>query len=256
MDVPIDDFAALRLRHADEVAFIMGNGPSLRETPLKLLDDQIVFGGNAGYLIYDRVQWRHRYMTFADTKFITRCSTKIRQLAAENPGMDVFLPAWVQHWEKGGVAEATERYVPRGGNVHHYRPLIHSDIHLPFSAVSNNMNAGLVRPFTVTINMIEMAVWMGFKMIVLVGCDTSYGSSPAAARGTSRDTSTTHFSSDYPVGPSGLGDPRTDRMHWHYAQAHRAFNAYGVTIVNSTVGGELEVFPRIALEAVIDATTV
>lgn len=262
--VVVDDFTAFRERHADQVCFVMGNGPSLNETDLDLLDGHVVFGSNAAFMLWDRVPWRHRYYFACDSRVIPDRADDLLAMLERSPTTELFVPAVLHHWDGSGRVEPTANHLPRGERLHHFRPVPVSSFHLPYTAVSGNMNEGLSMPFTVSINMIEAAVWMGFRMIVLVGCDTSYvvpddvvAEGPSIGGRQSLLTSTSadpnHFDPDYFGAGRKWHQPHPERMVQHYTWARDAYAPRGIQIVNSTVGGALEVFPRIPLADVVEA---
>ena len=258
MELTIDDFTPFQGRHEGETCVVMGNGPSLNRTNLDLLDGEIVFGSNAAYLLYDRVSWRHRYYFAADSRVIPDQAAELVAMHVANPGMDLFLPVVLHLWDGTGRVVPTETYIPHSPGRWFFRPVPVALHHLPFSAVSADMNQGLVMPFTVTINMIEAAVWMGFRRIVLVGCDTDYVvpddvtvEGPDGALLTSTSDDPNHFHPDYFGEGRKWHQPHPERMITHYMWARDAFSLYGVEIVNATVGGRLEVFPRVRLEDVL-----
>lgn len=265
-DVPIDDFSRFRDRHAGEACFVMGNGPSLNQMDLDLLDGHVVFGSNAAFMLYDRVSWRHRYYVACDSRVVPDRASDLLAMLDDSPETELFVPAVLHHWDGSGLVEPTEAHLPRGDRLHHFRPVPISEFHLPYTAVSGNMNHGLVMPFTVSINMIEIAVWMGFRMIVLVGCDTTYTvPDDVVAEGpriggrasllTSSSDDPNHFHPDYFGRGRKWHQPHPERMIQHYEWARDAYAPRGVQIVNSTVGGALEVFPRIPFEQVVEALT-
>ncbi len=92
MNVTVDDFTKFRGRHAGESCFVMGNGPSLNKMDLDLLEGQTVFGSNAAYLLYDRVQWRHRYFFSCDSRVLPDHSAEIVAMHEANPEMELFFP--------------------------------------------------------------------------------------------------------------------------------------------------------------------
>ncbi len=256
MNITIDDFSAFRGRHAGESCFVMGNGPSLNRMDLDLLEGQTVFGSNAAYLLYDKVSWRHRYYFACDSRVLPDHAREITAMHDANPAMELFFPAVLHHWDGSGKVEPTEQYIPRAANRYFFRPIPVGTYHLPFTAVSADMNQGLIMPFTVTVNMIEAAVFMGFANIILVGCDTDYvvpedviAEGPSVGGEKSLLTSTSddpnHFHPDYFGKGRKWHQPHPDRMIQHYTWARDAFSPRGVNIVNATVGGKLEVFPRV-----------
>ncbi|MDJ0496610.1 MAG: hypothetical protein QNJ89_02195 [Acidimicrobiia bacterium] len=257
MNLTVDDFTRFRGRHAGETCFVMGNGPSLNEMDLDLLQGQTVFGSNAAYLLYDRISWRHRYYFSCDSRVLPDHAAEIVGMHEANPEMELFFPVVLHHWDGTNRVEATETYIPRARGRYFFRPIPIATYNLPFTAVSADMNQGLIMPFTVTVNMIEAAAYMGFATIILIGCDTSYvipddviaeGPEINGERSllTSRSDDPNHFHPDYFGKGRKWHQPHTARMIQHYAWAREAFGYRGVNIINATVGGKLEVFPRVA----------
>ena len=85
----------------------------------------------------------------------------------------------------------------------------------------------------------QIAIYMGFKEIYLLGCDNSY----------SDDKNKQHFVE------SGHYDPTYktagDRMVVAYMEAKKYADSKNVKIYNATRGGMLEVFPRVDLDEVL-----
>ena len=264
MNVTVDDFTRFRGRHAGETCFVMGNGPSLNEMDLDLLQGQTVFGSNAAYLLYDRVSWRHRYYFSCDSRVLPDHAAEIVAMHESNPDMELFFPVVLHHWDGTNRVDPTEAYLPRARNRYFFRPIPISGYNLPFTAVSADMNQGLIMPFTVTVNMIEAAAYMGFATIILIGCDTSYvipddviaeGPEINGERSllTSRSDDPNHFHPDYFGKGRKWHQPHTERMIQHYSWAREAFGYRGINILNATVGGKLEVFPRVAFDELFAA---
>lgn len=254
--VTIDRFTKFRNRHRGETCIVMGNGPSLNEMDLDLLEGNVVFGSNAAYLLYDRVSWRHRYYFSCDSRVLPDHAAEIVAMHEANPEMELFFPAVLHHWDGTGLVEPTDVHMPRAANRYFFRPIPQATYNLPFTAVSADMDAGLIMPYTVTVNMIEAAAYMGFSTIILIGCDTSYvipedvvAEGPSIGGRQSLLTSTSddpnHFHPDYFGKGRKWHQPHVERMIQHYQWAKEAFAYRGVTILNATVGGNLEVFRRV-----------
>jgi len=106
---------------------------------------------------------------------------------------------------------------------------------------------------TVTIAALQLAVHLGFNPIYLIGCDTSYVV-PASVEGdatsidglvSTQDDDPNHFDSSYFGKDRKWHVPHPERMIYHYSQAKAACDQLGVSVYNATVGGRLEVFPRV-----------
>ena len=60
-----------------------------------------------------------------------------------------------------------------------------------------------------------------------------------------------HFHPDYFGKGKTWKDPKLDRVLLNYRLAHDVYRATGREIVNATVGGNLDVFPRLDLAAAL-----
>ena len=105
---------------------------------------------------------------------------------------------------------------------------------------------------SVTIAAMQLAVHLGFNPIYLIGCDTNYkvpdttkieGSSDFLISTENDDPN--HFDPGYFGKDSRWHQPKPERMIMHYAKAKDVCDDLGVKVINATVGGKLEVFPRI-----------
>ena len=100
---------------------------------------------------------------------------------------------------------------------------------------------------------LQLAYHMGFRDVYLLGFDHSYVV-PADARldGNRIETTSTdpnHFHPDYFGKGLRWHQPRVDRMEIAYIRARQHFEYADRTVWNATVGGQLEVFPRVAYDA-------
>lgn len=194
--------------------FLVGNGPSLKHTPLELLKGEDTMGMNAIDLIYGQTTWRPKYYYCIDVnendkhwKDAIKSNLNCEKVFLWDGWKNLFQGKnieWIHHCQK-----------------HHFYSLEHpkrmNEWHLPTLCTAiGSMSA-----------MMQLSVLMGYKAIYLIGCDLFDG--PAH-----------HFRDDYP-NYSKL-DYRT-RLEFHLHEiAHRSSP---VPIYNATMGGTLEVHPRV-----------
>ena len=105
---------------------------------------------------------------------------------------------------------------------------------------------------TVTYMAIQLAVYMGFKNIYLIGIDLSY-KLPKTVDGiiVSDDDDVNHFSKNYFGKGKRWHDPKTERMQRALDKAEQECNKIGVQLVNCTNGGNLKNLKRIDLKKVL-----
>jgi hypothetical protein len=103
----------------------------------------------------------------------------------------------------------------------------------------------------------ELAYYLGILEVYLIGVDHSY-QPPAKVDEvngtviTSRSIDLNHFHPDY-FGPGyRWHDPKVQRMEMAYMEAERFFKSHGGVIYNATIGGQLEVFPRVEFGRVVE----
>jgi hypothetical protein len=107
---------------------------------------------------------------------------------------------------------------------HEYPPWLLADWHKPYCTAYNSINI-----------MAQWAVRLGFSEIVLVGCDLGF-----------TDGITDHFAPYYKQVDSGY----VQRNNTFALAAHEAIKRNClIPVVNGTVGGELETYPRINIHA-------
>ena len=110
-----------------------------------------------------------------------------------------------------------------------------------FTRFSKNAYAMLYDGYSITYTLIELAIYMGFTEIFLLGCDSTY----------SADKSKQHFIESGQYDPEELRITATDRLTVAYQNAKRYAEKHGVKIFNATRGGVLEVFQRVNLDDVL-----
>jgi hypothetical protein len=141
--------------------------------------------------------------------------------------------------------------LPPAPNRHYFNEQPNSTDNLPHSMFSYDADAVVIQPYTVAITMLQLAAYMGFSELILIGCDTSYAVSDTVRRGgdgveltSAKDDDPNHFDPRYFGRNRKWHDPQPDMMIRHYQFAKEALDAIGVKVYNATVGGKLEVFSR------------
>jgi len=224
--------------------FVVGNGPSLLDTPLDKLIGENSVGLNRIHLMYDKTDWRPTYYVKTDH------NPHLVNMWAEETMLQINLGIKCYLWEafRDGLPEdhCNNETLPVGigdfPNVtwiprckHHGIPSYSSPHngralkwHLPeiCSAYSGIGPA------------IQVAVLNGATEIYLLGCDLGYG----------REKGLDHCSPEYSLDSRILGEFDTSEV----TEAHiLAKNSSPVPIYNATVGGDLEIHPRVDINEVL-----
>lgn len=227
-------------RHAGERCFIIGNGPSLNRMDLKPLKDETTFGVNAIYLNYEKMGFRPTYYAVVDPNVAHDRADEINRLT----GSTRFFPQTLSHWLKPGPGVLYVNYSER-----HWAGPDHRIV----ARFSRDAGRVVYSGSTVTYLNLQLAYHMGCDPVYLIGMDHSY-TVPPHARGrtiVSRGDDPNHFHPDYFGKGYRWSYPRLWRMEKALRLAREEFEADGRAIINATVGGKLEVFPREDYETVI-----
>ncbi|MGN1295439.1 MAG: 6-hydroxymethylpterin diphosphokinase MptE-like protein [Bacilli bacterium] len=210
------------LKHQGEKCFIVANGPSLTIDDLNVLSNNkiITFGINKIFVLFDKTNWRPNYYVASDSKVIKSCKKEFEQI-----GCPFFTR--VIGLKKTDISNAIYfNGVDPNKKWKNNRPEFMDGTHQK-----------IVCGKTVTYVAMQLAIYMGFKEIYLIGCDCnynvssnnqiingSYADNRMAIKGASADT--------------GL-------MIKTYESAKEYADTHNVKIYNATRGGNLEVFERI-----------
>lgn len=257
--------AAYRGRHKGQRCFILGNGPSLNRTDLSRLKDEIVFGCNGVDLLFDRIEWRPTYYVSVDSRVLPDRASEVSAMLGANPQMTGMFPEALRTHDDAGERIDTATLLGRPHNAVYF----HETPNDPSAGVEGmfSMNAGrqVVMPYTVAITMLQLAAWMGFSEIYLVGCDTDYkiqdtvhqagkemGDGSRLLLTSTRDDDPNHFDPRYFGEGRKWHSPQVSKMITHYEYAKRALDKAGVVVRDATVGGKLDVFPKVSFESIFE----
>jgi hypothetical protein len=222
-------------RHPGGRCFIIGNGPSLTMADLDKLKSELTFASNKIYLAFDRTNWRPNYYVVEDDHMIRQNHEHIRQMKG--------VVKFVNHvwWDHFRHEPETVLY-----------PLEMLD-QSEFPRFSANAYDSVYCGYMVTYVSLQLAFFMGFTEVYLLGVDFDYNLPPQASGSIlhGADHPIDHFTSDYFKPGESLHPPRLDRAERAMICAQKFYEAHGRKIWNATRGGKLEVFERISLEQVL-----
>ena len=224
-----------------ERCVIIGNGPSLNQTDLELLKGVPTFGVNGIYYADARLPEPLTYYVVEDTKVFEENTADVLEYGRGVGTM--LLPTLYE--PACGPDDDPVFFRMNGGFYRQNGP----DCCRP--RFSTNAAEVVYCGQSVTIINLQLAYWMGFTEIALIGMDFSYaipaGTKVAGDLFTSAGADPNHFDSRYFGAGKTWKDPKLHRVRSNYELAKTIYAADGRRIVNSTVGGALEVFDRVDL---------
>ena len=196
--------------------FLVGNGTSLLETPLKELHP--AFATNRIAQIFDSTDWRPDFF-MAHAKSMEHEDV----LADIKKVVELGIPSFI--WdERKGLLD----YPNITWTTYYAEHFWEDDL----SVMSKWSNSG--------VNMIRMSMYLGFNEIILVGFD---GIFRPYKKG---EPDPNHF---FGVAHDGLMEKKAEIWNREFPKAHRlaldAAKRMGVTILDATIGGQLNIYPRL-----------
>jgi hypothetical protein len=219
--------------HRGERCFIIGNGPSLNEMDLSPLADEITFGMNRIYLLFDEVGFATTYFVSVNTLVIEQCAGEIRRLT-----MPKFITWRGRRWladDPGAVFVDTDYTAP--------------------PAFSTRATGRMFEGSTVTYVALQLAYHMGFDEVVLIGVDHSFKTEgPPNVTVESQGADQDHFAAGYFGKGFRWQLPDLEASEAAYRMAKRAFEADGRRVLDATVGGKLEIFPKVDYTSIVRAS--
>jgi hypothetical protein len=221
-------------RHQGQRCFILGNGPSLSNTNLSLLKNEITFGLNRIYLLFGKMGFQTTYYVTVNTLVVEQCAQEIRSLS---------MPRFVTWRGRRWVASDPEII------------FLDSDYTGP-ATFSGDVTGRVFEGSTVTYVAMQIAFHMGFEEVILVGVDHSFSSKgppnvTVVSHGDDRD----HFSPDYFGEGFRWQLPDLEASERAYRMARGAFEKDGRRVLDATKGGNLTVFAKVDFDNLFSGTS-
>lgn len=229
--------------HAGKRCFIIGNGPSLSSDDLDRLKGEYTFAANRIYEIFDRTDWRPTFYISVDSDFLRE---NWEQLSSYDLGHMFVRTSEKKALSLGYPIEKLTRIAMLGDLEYRInRPKIWNDVSSYISVdVSNHFSEGR----TVTFDSIQLAIYMGFTEIYLLGVDFSY-STVIDAQGKEHMNGSAQ---DYFKGKMPHMSYQLYKTNLHAYQVAKEYcDNHGIIIKNATRGGKLEVFNRINFDELL-----
>ena len=218
--------AAFKGIHRGQRCFIIGNGPSLRQTDMTKLRSEYTFGMNRIYILFPELGFSTSYFLSINDLVIEQSVAEILALP-----MPKFL-SWRSH-----------RLFPYNLQL----PTLNF-LYTTYTGPNFARNAArrLWEGATVTYVALQLAFHMGFSQVILIGVDHSFVSKGEANKTvTSQGDDPNHFAPTYFGKGFRWQLPDLDTSEHAYHMAKAAYEADGRQVLDATVGGRLTVFPKV-----------
>lgn len=210
--------------HKGKRCVIIGNGPSLNAMDLSFLEHEFCIGLNKIYLIFDQWDFRPSYFTSVNPLVLKQNHQEILN--------EIECPKF--------VSVAGLEYFEED------RPDL---LFMPpdrFHTFSPDLSEGMCEGYTVTFVAMQIAYYMGFEDVVLIGVDHSFSTKgDPNKKVVSGGDDPNHFHPDYFGEGVEWHLPDLDNSERFYRMAKEIYEMDGRVIRDATVGGKLDIFEKV-----------
>jgi len=221
-----ENLKSFRNIHLGERCFILANGPSLKLMDLSHLKDEYTIGMNRIYLNQKKMGFLPTYIVVSDVKI------QIRQFYSE---LEKVTTTKFFNWNG-------RKYFNTENDIIYFRQTFQPEF-------SDDFAAGVWGGHSVTNVCIQLAYFMGFKQVVLIGKDHSYieqGVPGQMVKSTGKEKN--HFIDGYYKAGMKWKIPDYKGEELAYLMAKEFFEKSGREIIDATVGGKLDIFRKVSFK--------
>jgi hypothetical protein len=218
---------ALKDIHRGKRAFVIANGPSLKQIDMSRLKNEFTFGMNRIYLMFPELGFSTTYLTVVNDLVIEQTASDLAALS-----LPKFI-AWRSRRRFGSdlpIAQLpTFLYTSYTGR-----------------RFSRDVRGRVWEGATVTNVTLQLAFHMGFQQVILIGVDHNYTAvGKPNTTVVSQGDDPNHFSTSYFGKGFRWQLPDLETNEVGYAMAREAYQKAGREVLDATVGGKLTIFPKV-----------
>ncbi len=214
--------------HQGEDCFIIGNGPSLKKMDLAPLNDYYTFGLNKIHLLLEKTNLNASYHVAVNPLVIEQCSTKIERLNC---------PSFISHRSGKRIIKS----------LNHVYFIMTQGPYVPYT-FQGNLLQSLHEGYTVTFVAMQIAFFMGFKRVFLIGVDHNFiANGKVNEKQYLSGDDPNHFDPTYFSNKEWhLPDLEASELSYHLARFF--YSRDSRNIYDATLNGKLNIFPKISYE--------
>jgi hypothetical protein len=214
--------------HKGQRCFIIGNGPSLRQTDLSLLKGEITFGLNRIYLLFPELGFKTTYLVSVNDLVLEQCADEMKPLQIPK-----FITWRARQWLRNDP-----------------QTIFLDTDYTGLENFSCDASGRLFEGSTVTYVALQLAYYMGFEEVILVGVDHNFVTQgPANMAVVSNGDDPNHFSPNYFGKGFKWQLPDLEGSERAYQMAKTAYEVAGRRVLDATVGGRLSVFTKTTFDS-------
>lgn len=211
--------------HLGKKCYLVGTGPSLSIQDLNFIEGEYSFSVNSIVKLFDKTNWRPNYLGIQDSHVYKKIERDIAECGIDYNNIFVGSDIYDKY-------DSAKSYRPFFHFCYFHRE--HPEMVKLTTGFSNDFSLIVYDGYSIVYSMLQLAIYMGFKEIYLMGCDCSY-----------------EINKKQHIVESGFYDKQSStvgqRMIYAFDYARRKLIGSEIKIYNATNGGMLEVFERIKL---------
>jgi len=219
--------AELKNQYQGRRCFILGNGPSLRQTDLSRLKGEFTIGLNRIYLAFPEMGFPTSFYLSVNDLVVEQCAADIQALR---------MPKFVSWRARKWLQPADDLY------------FLYTTYTGPKFA--RDASERLWEGATVTYAALQVAYHLGFSQVILIGVDHNF-----TTKGKPNTTVVSQGDDPNHFDPKYFGKgfrwqlPDLDTSEIAYAAARRAYEQDGREVLDATIGGKLQVFKKVTYDS-------
>jgi hypothetical protein len=217
--------------HKGKRAFVIANGPSLKQTDMSKLKNEFTFGMNRIYLMFPELGFSTTYLTVVNDLVIEQTASDLAALK-----LPKFL-AWRSrhHFPDNLLNTQLPTFLYTSYTGPHF---------------STDVRGRVWEGATVTNVTLQLAFHMGFQQVILIGVDHNYSTTGKPnTTVTSQGDDPNHFSPAYFGKGFRWQLPDLETSEVGYAMVRDAYQKAGREVLDATIGGKLTIFPKVDYES-------
>ncbi|MCP4218303.1 MAG: DUF115 domain-containing protein [bacterium] len=245
----VSHLQSLKNKYLNERIFMIGCGPSLNKIDFDKLRNEYTFGVSKIFLMSRRIDWYPTFYTCIDWRTGPDIYKEVNQMGN---GTTFFFPNRFRglyrdgddvywYWARGGGKRLADRFEP-------------------------DITKGVAGQGTVMIPAIQMAHYMGFREMYLIGVDVDYkinknviqsgndrfGTGVKIELTSTADDDPNHFDPSYFGAGAKWHDPNVDEIFRGFLNCRKGVELNGGKLYNAGIGGKLDVVERVDFDSLFE----
>lgn len=216
--------------YAGERCFIIGNGPSLKKTNMRLIENEYTFGMNRIFLMFPELGFKTSFLVSVNDLVVEQSVQEFQE---------VDIPLFIS-WRARKWLEPKE-------NLHY--------LYTTYTGkkFAKDVTGRLWEGATVTYSCLQLAFYMGFSKVILIGVDHSFATKGEPNKTiVSQGDDPNHFHPKYFGRGFKWQLPDLDTSEVGYLMAKKTYLQAGREVVDATIGGKLTIFPKVKYETLFN----